>query len=59
MLILCPGHSDPDDRKVYLNTNLAVQVIAPKLQERRLLQAMAFIDNIVKNNIDVEAKAKL
>jgi len=37
------------DRKVYLNTKLSVQVVAPKLQERRLYQAMSLIDNILQN----------
>ncbi|KAF2816531.1 amidase [Mytilinidion resinicola] len=32
------------DRSVYLNTALCIQVVAPKLQERRLYQAMSVID---------------
>ncbi|PQE29445.1 general amidase protein [Rutstroemia sp. NJR-2017a WRK4] len=35
------------DRKVYLNTTLCVQVIAPKMQERRLVEAMRFIDEVI------------
>ncbi|KAG0648965.1 amidase [Hyphodiscus hymeniophilus] len=44
------------DRKVYLNTTLSVQVIAPKMQERKLYQAMALIDSIIQS---FSAKAKL
>ena len=44
-----PGDEKTIDRKVYLNTTLSVQVVAPKLQERRLYQAMAFIDNVLRN----------
>ncbi|KAE9370266.1 general amidase-like protein [Stipitochalara longipes BDJ] len=36
------------DRKLYLNTKLSVQVVAPKLQERRLYQAMSVVDNILQ-----------
>lgn len=39
------------DRRVYLNTKLSVQVIAPKLQERRLYQAMKLIDDILHSGI--------
>lgn len=46
------------DRKLYLNTRLALQVIAPKLQERRLLHAMAVIDKVLNGGAD-GAKAKL
>ncbi|TVY57866.1 putative amidase [Lachnellula cervina] len=38
------------DRKLYLNTKLSIQVVAPRLQERRLYQAMALIDNIIQQN---------
>ncbi|TVY85059.1 putative amidase [Lachnellula suecica] len=34
------------DRRLYLNTKLTIQVVAPKLQERRLYQAMELIDNL-------------
>ena len=37
------------DRRVYLNTPLSVQVVAPKLQERRLLEAMKIIDDVIKS----------
>ncbi|KAK0128390.1 hypothetical protein ONS95_000360 [Cadophora gregata] len=46
------------DRKVYLNTKLSVQVIAPRQQERRLYQAMAYIDSILQKNVD-GSRAKL
>jgi amidase len=43
------GDEKTIDRKVYLNTKLSVQVVAPKLQERRLYHAMAHIDNVLQN----------
>lgn len=36
------------DRNVYIGTCLSIQVIAPKLQERRLLQAMKAIGAAMK-----------
>ncbi|KAH8811365.1 general amidase-like protein [Xylogone sp. PMI_703] len=36
------------ERAVYLNTSLCVQVVAPKLQERRLYEAMKIIDTAIK-----------
>jgi amidase len=44
------------DRNVYLNTKLSVQVVAPKLQERRLYQAMALIDGVLQRGGDERAK---
>lgn len=44
------------DRNVYLNTKLSVQVVAPKLQERRLYQAMELIDDVLHS---VSERAKL
>ncbi|KAJ5124456.1 Amidase [Penicillium bovifimosum] len=41
------GHPNTNDRSVYLNTKLSVQVVAPRLQERRLYQAMALIDEVL------------
>jgi Asp-tRNA(Asn)/Glu-tRNA(Gln) amidotransferase A subunit family amidase len=35
------------DRDVYMNSPLCVQVVAPRLQERRLLEAMTMIDEIL------------
>lgn len=43
------------DRKVYLNTTLSVQVVAPKLQEHCLYQAMEIVDNALRPS----TKAKL
>lgn len=44
------------NRNVYIGTCLSIQVVAPKLQERRLIQAMRVIDAAMK----VEAgKARL
>lgn len=38
------------DRSVYLNTPLCVQVVAPKLEEEKLVQAMSAIDAALKGN---------
>ncbi|KAH8668255.1 general amidase-like protein [Tricladium varicosporioides] len=45
-------------RDVYLNSKLSIQVVAPKLQERRLYQAMALIDGIIQQG-DQAGKSKL
>ncbi|KAL3424676.1 amidase [Phlyctema vagabunda] len=45
------------DRALYLETKLSIQVIAPRLQERRLCQAMALIDEALHGS-DLQ-KAKL
>jgi amidase len=50
------GDEKTIDRKVYLNTKLSVQVIAPKMQERRLIQAMSFIDGILQGGGSQRAK---
>lgn len=42
------GTKDTNDRKAYLNTTLSIQVVAPKLQERRLYQAMEIVDRALK-----------
>lgn len=47
------------DRSVYLNTKLSIQVIAPKMQERRLCQAMGFIDGILQRQSPGSERAKL
>ncbi|KAE8444046.1 hypothetical protein EG329_000914 [Mollisiaceae sp. DMI_Dod_QoI] len=44
------------DRKVYLNTKLSVQVVAPKMQEHRLVQAMSLIDEVLRNGGQEQAK---
>ncbi|RDW74999.1 general amidase-like protein [Coleophoma cylindrospora] len=46
------------DRKLYLDTMLSIQVIAPRLQERRLYQAMEIIDEVIRGKTSLE-KAKL
>ncbi|RDW85833.1 general amidase-like protein [Coleophoma crateriformis] len=46
------------DRKLYLDTMLSIQVIAPRLQERRLYQAMEIIDEVIQGKANLE-KAKL
>ncbi|KAJ5257136.1 Amidase [Penicillium angulare] len=52
------GHPNPNDRNVYLNTKLSVQVLAPRLQERRLYQAMKLIHKIL-HGADSETRAKI
>ncbi|KAK2616928.1 hypothetical protein QQS21_000016 [Conoideocrella luteorostrata] len=47
------------DRNVYLNTKLSVQVVAPRLQERKLYQAMALIDEILREGGKEMDKSKL
>jgi amidase len=48
------------DKSVYLDTPLCVQVVAPKLQERRLLNAMTIIDDALKAEIGrFDSKARL
>ncbi|KAJ9656778.1 hypothetical protein H2201_008430 [Coniosporium apollinis] len=44
------------DRSVYLNTPLCVQVVAPKMQERRLYQAMEVIDQALKAGASEKAR---
>lgn len=41
------GNKDTIDRNVYLNTKLSIQVVAPKLQERRLYKAMDIINQAI------------
>jgi amidase len=50
--VVCIGDKNTIDRRVYLNTPLSIQVVAPRLQERRLLQAMTIIDDVVKRRRD-------
>jgi amidase len=50
------GSEKTIDRKVYLNTKLSIQVVAPKLQEHRLYRAMEIIDQCITSTA---AKAKL
>ncbi|KAF1359036.1 general amidase-like protein [Lizonia empirigonia] len=45
---LWTGNSQPVDRAIYLNTKLSVQIVAPRLQERRLYQALTYIDTLLK-----------
>ncbi|KAI8932578.1 hypothetical protein NX059_010083 [Plenodomus lindquistii] len=44
------------DRSVYLNTPLCVQVVAPKLHEEQLVNAMTMIDDAIKTKSQVNAK---
>jgi len=37
-----------EEREVYLGSSLAVQVVVPRLQERRLWQAMEIVDAVVR-----------
>jgi amidase len=53
------GDKKTIDRNVYLNTTLSVQVVAPKLQERRLYQAMKLIDDVLETSRQQFQQAKL
>jgi amidase len=44
------------DRSVYLGTPLCVQVVAPRLQEEKLVQAMSAIDDALKGSNKITAK---
>jgi Asp-tRNA(Asn)/Glu-tRNA(Gln) amidotransferase A subunit family amidase len=44
------------DRSIYLGTPLCVQVVAPKLQEEKLVAAMTAIDSALKTRDQVAAK---
>ncbi|KAF2034032.1 acetamidase [Setomelanomma holmii] len=44
------------DRSVYVGTPLCVQVVAPRLEEEKLVQAMSLIDDALKGNGCVSAK---
>lgn len=44
------------DRSVYLHTPLCVQVVAPKLEEEKLVLAMATIDDALKSAKHTGAK---
>jgi len=52
------GDEKTMDRKVYMNTTLSIQVVAPKLQERKLYQAMKLIDEVLHGSVGTE-RAKL
>jgi amidase len=47
------------DRSVYVGTPLCVQVVAPKLEEEKLVQAMQVVDDAIKGNAVGRAGAKL
>lgn len=44
------------DRSVYIGTPLCVQVVVPKLQEGKLVEAMSVIDDALKGGRRVSAK---
>ncbi|KFX89680.1 hypothetical protein V490_06868 [Pseudogymnoascus sp. VKM F-3557] len=46
------------DRRVYLDSALSVQVVAPRLQERRLWQSMDIIDRVVKKKASKQEAPK-
>jgi len=46
------------DRSLYLNTKLSIQVVAPKLQERRLYQAMQLIEHALHSQTQLQ-RAKI
>lgn len=47
------------DKSTYLGTPLCVQVVAPRLQERRLVNTMKIIDEALQSEIATVKKAKL
>lgn len=48
------------DRKLYVGSTLSVQVVAPRLQERRLVEGMKIIDRVLKEKLgDAASQAKL
>ena len=48
MLTLVVGNEKKTNRSIYLGTPLGVQVVVPKLQERRLYQAMEVVEQAIK-----------
>ena len=46
---------DKVDRKVYLGTPLCVQVVAPRLQEKRLYRAMVAVDEAVRPKVKLSS----
>nr|OQO27347.1 hypothetical protein B0A51_05052 [Rachicladosporium sp. CCFEE 5018] len=46
------------ERKEYVGSTLSVQVVAPRLQERVLVEAMGFVDEILKG-LDKKASSRL
>jgi hypothetical protein len=44
------------DREVYVGSPLCIQVVAPKLQEEKLVQAMSAIDAALKAEQPLSAK---
>ena len=44
------------DREVYVGTPLCVQVVAPRLEEERLVAAMRAVDEAVKGGRGIAAK---
>jgi amidase len=47
------------DRSVYVGTPLCVQIVAPKLEEEKLVQAMKLVDDAIKGNTAGRVGAKL
>jgi amidase len=44
------------DRTVYIGSPLCIQVVAPKLQEEKLVEAMSFIDAALRAEQPLSAK---
>lgn len=44
------------DRDVYVGTPLSVQVVAPKLEERKLCEVMSAIDEALRADTKVSSK---
>jgi amidase len=52
------GAENKIDRRVYLQTKLSIQVVAPKLQDHRLCQVMEIIDKALQSRVK-SGQAKL
>jgi amidase len=50
---------DNVDRQIYIGSSLGVQVVVPRLQERRLIQAMAIIGDAVQHLEEQSEKPRL
>lgn len=44
------------DRKLYVGSPLSIQVLAPRLQERRLVEGMKIIQQVLEGGADAKAK---
>jgi Asp-tRNA(Asn)/Glu-tRNA(Gln) amidotransferase A subunit family amidase len=45
-----PGNTNTVDRNAYLDSPLSIQVVGPRLQERKLWDALPVIENAIKGS---------